>query len=90
MYWWHSDEYLGPAVLMQAYRWVIDSRDEYTSERLHELMNDHKVHCHGIGACSKTCPKGLDPKEAIIKLKAKAKYQFTDMNATHAEQIDEF
>lgn len=63
-YWWHPDEYLGPAVLMQAYRWVIDSRDEYTDERLEFLSKGIKLDdCQNIGMCSVTCPKGLDPQK---------------------------
>jgi len=68
-YWWHPDKYLGPAVLMQAYRWVIDSRDQYTQERLEALQGDYKLNqCHQIGMCSFTCPKGLDPQLAIKHL----------------------
>ena len=62
-YWWHPDEYLGPAVLMQAYRWVIDSRDEYTEERLEKHAQGIRLDdCQNIGMCSVTCPKGLDPQ----------------------------
>lgn len=69
-YWWHPQEYLGPAVLMQAYRWVIDSRDEYTDERLERLGGDMKMdECYQIGICSLACPKHLNPREAISKLK---------------------
>lgn len=69
-YWWHPQDYLGPAVLMQAYRWVIDSRDEYTDERLEKLGGDMKLgECYGIGMCSLTCPKGLDPRKALEHLK---------------------
>jgi len=68
-YWWHPDRYLGPAVLMQAYRWVIDSRDEYTDERLEKLSEDIKLDdCQNIGMCSVTCPKGLDPRTALQNL----------------------
>lgn len=69
-YWWHPQEYLGPAVLMQAYRWVIDSRDEYTDERLEQLGGDSKLdECYQIGVCSLSCPKGLDPRKALEHLK---------------------
>ena len=69
-YWWHPQEYLGPAVLMQAYRWVIDSRDEYTDERLEKLGGDMKLNeCYGIGMCSLACPKGLDPRASLAHLK---------------------
>ncbi len=70
-YWWHPQDYLGPAVLMQAYRWVIDSRDEYTDERLEKLGGDMKLgECYQIGMCSLTCPKGLDPRRALEHLKS--------------------
>ena len=69
-YWWHPQEYLGPAVLMQAYRWVIDSRDEFTEERLESLGGDMRLdECYQIGICSLACPKHLNPREAISKLK---------------------
>lgn len=69
-YWWNSDQYLGPAVLLQAYRWVIDSRDEYTSQRLDDLEDPFKLYrCHTIMNCAKTCPKGLNPGKAIGELK---------------------
>ncbi len=69
-YWWNSDKYLGPAVLMQAFRWVEDSRDEMTSERLEFLNDSFKLfRCHTIMNCSKTCPKGLNPGKAIATLK---------------------
>jgi len=55
---------------MQAYRWVIDSRDEFTDERLEKIGGDMKLgECYGIGMCSLTCPKGLDPRGAIAHLK---------------------
>lgn len=69
-YWWNSETYLGPAVLMQAYRWVEDSRDHFTKERLEELDDSFKLYrCHTIMNCSKTCPKGLNPGKAVAKLK---------------------
>jgi len=69
-YWWNSDTYLGPAVLMQAFRWVEDSRDQMTSERLTELDDAFKLYrCHTIMNCSNTCPKGLNPGKAIAQLK---------------------
>ncbi|XP_054712434.1 LOW QUALITY PROTEIN: uncharacterized protein LOC129222041 [Uloborus diversus] len=69
-YWWNGDRYLGPAVLMQAYRWVIDSRDEATSERLDKLRDPFSVYrCHTIMNCTKTCPKSLNPGRAIGELK---------------------
>ena len=69
-YWWNTDKYLGPAVLMQAFWWVADSRDEFTKERLEDLDDPFKVYrCHTIMNCSKTCPKGLNPGLAIARLK---------------------
>lgn len=69
-YWWNSDRYLGPAVLLQAYRWVADSRDEATGERLDELDDAFRLYrCHTIMNCTNTCPKGLNPAKAIAKLK---------------------
>merc|ERR1719494_1463892 len=69
-YWWNSDKYLGPAVLMQAYRWMVDSRDEFTKERLDFLNDKWKVYrCHTIMNCTKTCPKGLNPGLAIAEMK---------------------
>lgn len=68
-YWWHPDEYLGPSVLMQAYRWVIDSRDQYSEERLDDLAKGLKIkECENIGMCTVTCPKGLDPQRSINEL----------------------
>jgi len=69
-YWWNGDEYLGPAVLLQAYRWIADTRDEATDERLNELEDSFKLYrCHTIMNCTKTCPKGLNPAKAISKIK---------------------
>jgi succinate dehydrogenase (ubiquinone) iron-sulfur subunit len=69
-YWWNGDKYLGPAVLMQAYRWIIDSRDEATAERLNKLKDPFSVYrCHTILNCTKTCPKGLNPGKAIAEIK---------------------
>ena len=69
-YWWNSDRYLGPAILLQAYRWIIDSRDEHTGERLDALEDPFRLYrCHTIMNCSKTCPKGLNPAQAIAEIK---------------------
>jgi succinate dehydrogenase / fumarate reductase, iron-sulfur subunit len=69
-YWWNSDRYLGPAALLQAYRWLIDSRDENTGDRLDALEDPFKLYrCHTIMNCAKTCPKGLNPAEAISSIK---------------------
>ena len=69
-YWWNGDRYLGPAVLLQAYRWIADSRDEYTGERLDNLEDPFRLYrCHTIMNCSNTCPKGLNPAKAIAEIK---------------------
>ncbi len=69
-YWWNGDKYLGPAILLQAYRWVVDSRDEYTGERLDDLDDSFKLYrCHTIMNCTSTCPKNLNPAKAIAGLK---------------------
>lgn len=69
-YWWNSDKYLGPAVLMQAYRWMIDSRDHFGKERRAKLQDPFSVYrCHTIMNCTKTCPKGLNPGKAIAAIK---------------------
>jgi len=69
-YWWNADKYLGPAVLQQAFRWIDDSRDEATIERLKSLDDTFKLfRCHTIMNCSKTCPKHLNPGKAIAKIK---------------------
>ena len=69
-YWWNSDRYLGPAILLQAYRWIADSRDEDTGARLDDLEDPFKLYrCHTIMNCTKTCPKGLNPAKAIGEIK---------------------
>lgn len=69
-YWWNGDRYLGPAVLLQAYRWIADSRDEATGERLDALEDPFKLYrCHTIMNCTQTCPKGLNPAKAIGAIK---------------------
>ena len=69
-YWWNGDRYLGPAVLLQAYRWIADSRDEYAGERLDALEDPFRLYrCHTIMNCTKTCPKNLNPAKAIAEIK---------------------
>jgi succinate dehydrogenase / fumarate reductase, iron-sulfur subunit len=69
-YWWNSDRFLGPAVLLQAYRWLADSRDEATGERLDQLEDPFRLYrCHTIMNCTDTCPKGLNPAKAIAAVK---------------------
>jgi succinate dehydrogenase / fumarate reductase iron-sulfur subunit len=69
-YWWNGDRYLGPAVLLQAYRWLIDSRDEDKRARLDNLEDPFKLYrCHTIMNCAKACPKGLSPAKAIAEIK---------------------
>ncbi len=70
-YWWNQDRYLGPAALLQAYRWMIDSRDEATGERLDNVEDPFRLYrCHTIMNCAKTCPKGLNPAQAIGEIKS--------------------
>jgi succinate dehydrogenase / fumarate reductase iron-sulfur subunit len=69
-YWWNGDRYLGPAILLQAYRWIVDSRDEDTGARLDDLEDPFKLYrCHTIMNCARTCPKGLNPAKAIAEIK---------------------
>ena len=69
-YWWNSDRFLGPAVLLQAYRWLADSRDEATGERLDQLEDPFRLYrCHTIMNCANVCPKGLNPAKAIAETK---------------------
>ena len=69
-YWWNGDKFLGPAILLQAYRWIIDSRDNAKKERLSDLADKFKLYrCHTIMNCTKTCPKGLNPAKAIAEIK---------------------
>jgi succinate dehydrogenase / fumarate reductase, iron-sulfur subunit len=71
-YWWNGDKFLGPATLLQAYRWIADSRDENTTERLDNLEDPFKLYrCHTIMNCTNTCPKGLNPAKAIAEIKKK-------------------
>ncbi|CCI44716.1 unnamed protein product [Albugo candida] len=69
-YWWNPEKYLGPAVLLQAFRWIEDSRDTKTQERLEYLNDSFKLYkCHTIMNCTRTCPKGLNPAKAIAQIK---------------------
>lgn len=69
-YWWNQDRYLGPAALLQAYRWLADSRDEAKGERLDDLEDPFRLYrCHTIMNCAKACPKGLSPAKAIAEIK---------------------
>jgi succinate dehydrogenase / fumarate reductase, iron-sulfur subunit len=69
-YWWNGDRYLGPAILLQAYRWLADSRDEKTGDRLDALEDPFRLYrCHTIMNCTRTCPKGLNPAKAIAEIK---------------------
>ncbi len=71
-YWWNGDRYLGPAVLLQSYRWIVDTRDEATGARLDDLEDPFKLYrCHTIMNCTNTCPKGLNPAKAIAEIKKK-------------------
>ncbi|KAI1446748.1 succinate dehydrogenase ubiquinone iron-sulfur protein-like protein [Annulohypoxylon stygium] len=69
-YWWNSEEYLGPAILLQSYRWLADSRDERKAERKAALDNSMSLYrCHTILNCTRTCPKGLNPGLAVAEIK---------------------
>jgi succinate dehydrogenase / fumarate reductase iron-sulfur subunit len=69
-YWWQPERYLGPAALLQAYRWIVDSRDEATGERLDYLEDPFRLYrCHTILNCAKACPKNLNPAKAIAEVK---------------------
>jgi succinate dehydrogenase / fumarate reductase iron-sulfur subunit len=69
-YWWTGERYLGPAILLQAYRWLADSRDEAKGERLDQLEDPFRLYrCHTIMNCTKTCPKSLNPAKAIAEIK---------------------
>ena len=69
-YWWNSDRYLGPAILLQAYRWIADSRDEATGDRLDDLDDPFRLYrCHTIMNCTNACPKHLNPGKAIAEIK---------------------
>lgn len=69
-YWWNGERYLGPATLLQAYRWIADSRDEATGERLDRLEDPFRLYrCHTIMNCAQVCPKGLNPAKAIAEIR---------------------
>ncbi len=71
-YWWNQDRYLGPATLLQAYRWINDTRDEGIGERLDTLEDPFRLYrCHTIMNCAQTCPKGLNPAKAIAEIRKK-------------------
>ncbi|HCX87504.1 MAG TPA: succinate dehydrogenase iron-sulfur subunit [Gammaproteobacteria bacterium] len=70
-YWWNPDQYLGPANLLQAYRWIADSRDQATRQRLNQLNDSFALYrCHTIMNCTNACPKGLNPGKAIGTIKS--------------------
>ncbi|PPR43456.1 MAG: Succinate dehydrogenase iron-sulfur subunit, partial [Alphaproteobacteria bacterium MarineAlpha8_Bin1] len=69
-YWWNSDKFLGPAILLQSYRFIVDSRDKNKKQRLKQLEDKFKLYrCHTIMNCTKTCPKNLNPAKAISQIK---------------------
>jgi succinate dehydrogenase / fumarate reductase, iron-sulfur subunit len=69
-YWWNPERFLGPAALLQAYRWIADSRDEATGDRLDALEDPFRLYrCHTIMNCAQVCPKGLNPSKAIAEIK---------------------
>ncbi len=69
-HWWNGERFLGPAVLLQAWRWLADTRDEGTEERLDALEDPFRLYrCHTILNCTRTCPKHLNPGKAIAEIK---------------------
>jgi succinate dehydrogenase / fumarate reductase iron-sulfur subunit len=69
-YWWNQDRYLGPAILLQSYRWLVDCRDQHAGERLDRLDDPFRLYrCHTIMNCTNACPKGLNPAKAIAATK---------------------
>jgi succinate dehydrogenase / fumarate reductase iron-sulfur subunit len=69
-HWWNGDRFLGPAALLQAWRWLTDSRDEAAGERLDQLEDPFRLYrCHTILNCTRTCPKALNPGKAIAEIK---------------------
>lgn len=69
-YWWNSDRYLGPAALLASYRWLVDTRDEATGDRLDNLEDPFRLYrCHTIMNCTAACPKDLNPAKAIAATK---------------------
>jgi succinate dehydrogenase iron-sulfur subunit len=69
-YWWNEERYLGPAALLQANRWINDSRDEATGERLDNVEDSFRLYrCHTIMNCAQACPKGLNPAKSIAEIK---------------------
>ena len=86
-YWWNTETYLGPAALLQAYRWISDSRDELTTERLAWLNDSMRLfRCHGIQNCTEVCPKHLDPAGAIAHIKQRVGREFNMRpSAVHSE-----
>ena len=69
-FWWNPDKYLGPQALLQAWRFLADSRDQATDERLDDLEGPYKLYrCHTIMNCVEVCPKGLNPTKAIGHIK---------------------
>jgi len=82
-YWWNSDSYLGPAILIQSYRWIMDSRDTTTLERIYDLNDTFKLYrCHSIMNCTQACPKGLNPALAIANIKKLVNVCYTYTNVS--------
>ncbi|CAN0909712.1 Succinate dehydrogenase [ubiquinone] iron-sulfur subunit 3, mitochondrial [Linum grandiflorum] len=88
-YWWNPEVFLGPAPLLHAYRWICDSRDEYTEERLQALTEETKklYRCRVIKNCTATCPKSLNPADAIHKMKTK---HLTSVPAEETESLQNY
>uniref|UniRef100_A0AC34QND9 Succinate dehydrogenase [ubiquinone] iron-sulfur subunit, mitochondrial n=1 Tax=Panagrolaimus sp. JU765 TaxID=591449 RepID=A0AC34QND9_9BILA len=87
-YWWNADKYLGPAILMQSYRWIIDSRDDKHVDRLSRMTDAFSAFkCHTILNCTKTCPKHLNPAKAISEIKKLLTGVATKPKPAHAGPI---
>jgi succinate dehydrogenase (ubiquinone) iron-sulfur subunit len=88
-YWWNSDKYLGPAVLLQSYRWIVDSRDEFAKERLSRFEDEFSLfRCHTIMNCTTVCPKGLNPGKVIAELKKLMSGHFDAPNKNYSVVAD--
>jgi len=86
-YWWNGPKYLGPAALLQAFRWISDSRDQATAARLKKLDDTWKLYrCHTIMNCVKVCPKHLNPAQAIANIKLQIRHKPTDDKHHQQEQ----
>jgi succinate dehydrogenase/fumarate reductase iron-sulfur protein len=69
-YWWNEQSFVGPAAMVQSYRWLMDSRDVNKKGRLQSIKLHSGIgHCHSIFSCTQSCPKGLNPAQKIVDIK---------------------